>query len=171
VFFDCYVHEVNEMLSWAGADWSRAVAFGGPVGAAGANDEVPDTVTGTVEFENGVRASICFSQVSKTTNDTYFGIVGTTGRIDGDPWQPEGAGSLWVYTDGGLFRTQVIVSGEKASRGHLGFREQYDFFVRGVAEGRALICDIEDGIRTQRLMAALDRSLSEGRVVHRDEFG
>lgn len=170
IFFDCYVHEINEMLSWAGADFDRVAAFGAPVGATGANEDVPDTVTACIEFQGGVRASVCFSQVSKTTNDTHFGIVGTRGRIDGDPWQPEGAGSLCVYTDGGLFRTEITVTGAMASRGHLGFREQYDFFVRGIREGRTILCDVEDAIRTQRLMDALGRALSEGRVVSRAEM-
>jgi predicted dehydrogenase len=171
VFFDCFIHEINELLCWADADFERLSAFGAPAGEKGACADVsPETVVGCMEFANAIRAGVCFSSVSQTTDNTHFGVVGDQGRIDGNPWLPEGAGSLKIYTHGGLFRTEVVIDGKKASTGHLGFAEQYDFFVRGARGGKALICDIDDAIRTQRTMKAFDRSLAEGRVVERNEF-
>jgi len=171
VFFDCFVHEINELLCWADADFERVAAFGAPVGEKGRCADVsPETVVGCMEFDNAIRASVCFSSVSQTTDNTHFGVVGVDGRIDGNPWRPAGAGSLRIYTHDGLFRTEVVIDGKKASTGHLGFAEQYDFFVRGARDGTALICDVDDAIRTQRAMKAFDRALAEGRVVQRREI-
>lgn len=169
-FFDCMVHEFNDMVGWSGAPFVRVCAFGAPQGRVGANAaDTPDTVCATIEFENGVRASATFSQISETMNNNAFGLVGTAGRIDGDPWNPEGAGSYWLYTEKGLCREQVIIAGAKASRGHIGFREQYDYFLASVREGAPVVCGVARALETQRLMEALNRSLATGQVVRRSE--
>ncbi|MFZ2658482.1 MAG: Gfo/Idh/MocA family oxidoreductase [Victivallales bacterium] len=169
-FFDCMVHEFNDMFEFAGADFSRVCAFGAPVRQVGASQEMPETVSANIEFQNGVRASAAFSQVSATYRNNMFGVVGTKGRVDVDPYFPEGPGSFDLFTDNGLFRTKVVISKEKASSGHIGFEEQYDFFVKSIREGAPVICDVEKALKTQRMMEAFNISIKEGRIVARDEF-
>ena len=170
-FFDCLVHEFDELLHWTSADFERVCVFGAPRDECGPNpDENADTAAVCIEFANGIRASVGFSQISQTTNDTHFGVVGTRGRIDGDPWLPEGAGSLQVYTEGGLYRKTIAVSGSMASQGHLGFVEQYDRWLATIRRGAPNICDAASVLRTMTLMKALDISMSEYRPVTRAEI-
>ncbi|MBN1864711.1 MAG: Gfo/Idh/MocA family oxidoreductase [Victivallales bacterium] len=169
-FFDCMVHEFNDMFEFAGADFSRVCAFGAPLGKLGASQEMPDTVSANIEFQNGVRASAAFSQVSATYRNNMFGVVGTKGRVDVDPYFPEGPGAFELFTDNGLFRTKVVISKDKASSGHIGFSEQYDFFVKSIEEGAPVICDVGMALKTQRLMEAFNVSIKQGRTVARDEF-
>ncbi len=171
-FFDCCIHQVDILLTWMGCDFRRAQAMGARAGECGPTDDVPDTVAASIEFGNGVRANVSFSQVTRVRkiSESHFGVVGTSGRIDGNPWDPEHAGSLEVVTDGGLFRERIVVSGDMTSTGHLGFAEQHDAFLAAARGEGENVCDIESATRTQRLMAAFDLSLREGRIVSRDEF-
>jgi predicted dehydrogenase len=172
LFFDCMIHEIDGMLGFAGADFERVAAFGGAVGAKGLKpaDRPPHTVTACVEFSNAVRGSITFSERSQSYDNTHFGVVGDKGRIDGGLWEPSGAGSLKVYTDGGLYRTTIEIDGEKTSRGHLGFAEQYDFFTATIRDGAPNVSDAANALRTQRLVAAVERAMCEGRVIERQEL-
>ncbi len=172
MFFDCCIHQVDAMTMWLDSDFHRCYAMGAPLGACGPSDAVPDTVAACIEFANGVRATVGFTQTTevKTVNETLFGIVGTTGKLEGNPWDPEHAGSLDIYTDGGLFRNHVIVTGELTSTGHLGFREQHARFRDTILHGAPNVCSVEDALRTQRLMAALDIAIREDRPVLRSEF-
>ena len=171
LFFDCQVHEFSIMTKLAGSDFHRVCAFGAPQGRRGpVETDLPETVTASIEYKNGVRASAAFSQVSQTHKNDMFGFVGTDGRMVVDPFFPEGPGSLNLYTRKGLYKTETVVDGAKASHGHIGFTEQYDYFVRSVQEGAPVVADLANAIDTQRLMAAFELSIAEGRIVTRDEF-
>lgn len=171
-FLDCMIHEIDGMMEFADADFERAVAFGGPQGVRGRKplDQAPVTVSASVEFENAVRGSIAFSSLNRTYDNTHFGVVGDKGRIDAGTWEPDGAGSLKLLTQGGLFRTKIDIDGTKTTIGHLGFDEQYDFLLATLHSGGANISDAANSVRTQRLMTALEISMCEGRIVGREEL-
>ena len=169
--FDCACHYFDLLMMWAGARFERVCAFGGPLGSTGPNTkDMPTVANVIVEFANGVRGTYNLSQESKATNDSAFGLVGTAGRIDGDPWLPEGAGSLRVYTDRALYTTDIRISGQLASRGHLGFAEQHDVFIDAIQKGSAPACTADEAALGLRLMLAIDRSIATGRVVTYDEM-
>lgn len=171
LFFDCMIHEIDGLMHFAGADFERVAAYGAPQGVKGLKsaDQAPNTVTASIEFENAIRGSLAFSDLSATYDASHFGIVGDRGRIDGEMWEPYGAGSLKLYTHGGLYRTKIDIDGNKTSRGHLGFREQYNFFIDSIRNGAPNVSDVENGLRLQRIMAALELSMCEGRSVYRQE--
>jgi predicted dehydrogenase len=172
LFFDCMIHEIDGMMEFAGADFERVAAFGGPQGIKGRKpaDQPAHTVSACVEFANAVRGTITFSELSQTYDNTHFGVVGDKGRIDGGLWEPEGAGSLKLYTEGGVYRTSIAIDGQKATRGHLGFAEQYDHFLATIRRGAPNLSDAANGLRTQRILAALERAMTEDRTVRREEF-
>ena len=169
--FDCACHYLDLLMMWAGARFDRVCAFGGPPGSTGPNaDDMPTVANIIVEFANGVRATYSLSSVSKATNDSAFGLVGTAGRIDGDPWLPEGAGSLRLYTECALYTADIRISGQLASRGHLGFAEQHDVFIDAILQGTASACTAEEAMLGLKLMLAIDRSIATGRIVTYDEM-
>ena len=169
--FDCSCHYLDLLMMWAGARFERVCAFGGPPGSTGPNaDDMPTVANIIVEFANGVRGTYSLSSVSKSTNDSAFGLVGTAGRIEGDPWLPEGAGSLRLYTEKALYTTDIRINGQMASRGHLGFAEQHDVFIDAIQKGTAPACTVDEAAVGLRLMLAIDRSIATGRVVTYDEM-
>ncbi|MFW6059922.1 MAG: Gfo/Idh/MocA family protein [Phycisphaeraceae bacterium] len=172
LFFDCMIHELDGLMHFAGADFERVAAFGAPQGmkTPKPSDRPAETVTACVEFENAVRGSIAFSELSQTYENTQFGIVGDKGRIDGSMWEPEGAGSLRLYTEGGLYRTTIEINGSQTTRGHLGFVEQYDFFLATVRQGEPNVSDAANGLRVQRFLAAFERAMREDRTIQHNEF-
>ena len=59
----------------------------------------------------------------------------------------------------------LAFDGELTSRGHLGFGEQFDSFVAACLAGGPNVCPFPDAYATQRMMQAIDRSLTSGEVV------
>ncbi|MBN1558385.1 MAG: Gfo/Idh/MocA family oxidoreductase [Lentisphaerae bacterium] len=171
MFFDCQIHQFSLMMKLAGADFHRVCAFGGPKGRCGPHETaLPETVSASIEFANGIRASAALSQISQTHQNDMFGFVGTDGRIEVDPYFPEGPGSFKLYTAHGLYKTHTVVDGHKASHGHIGSTEQYDRLVDSIRTGAPVAADLRNAIDTQRLMKAFELSLAEGRIVKREEF-
>jgi len=171
LFFDCMIHELDGMRHFAGAAFHRVCAFGAPQGATGAkaDDHPPETVTACVEFENAVRGSVAFSQLVATHDHTRFGVVGDRGRLEATAAGPDGAGSVTLYSEGGLFHHRIDINGDKATRGHLGFAEQYDFFADSIVNRSPNVSSVDSAVRTQALMTAFDRAMAEDRTVFRRE--
>jgi predicted dehydrogenase len=135
-----------------------------------ARNSPAETVSASIEFANGIRASAALSQISQTHQNDMFGFVGTDGRIEVDPYFPEGPGSFKLYTAHGLYKTHTVVDGKKASHGHIGSAEQYDRLVDSIRTGAPVTADLRNAIDTQRLMKAFELSIAEGRIVLRDAF-
>lgn len=164
--FDCAVHYLDLIQQWAGAPVHRLAALGNRRGRLGAcADELPESAVISLEYRNGVRGTFNFGAVNFCNDDASFGVVGTTGRIMGNPWLPEGAGSFELRREGGVYRSQVVFDGKLTSTGHLGFREQFDNFVAAILDGGPNRCPIGDAIALHRQMVALDRALATGEVV------
>lgn len=167
--FDCAVHYFDLMAQWAGARVHRIVALGNLVGETGPSAQgLPKSAVVAIEYGNGVRGTYNFGAVNRFNDDASLGLAGTTGRIMGNPWLPEGAGSYELRLEGGLRRCQVVLDGNLTSRGHLGFTEQFGNFVSAVLDGAPNVCPIEDALATHRQMVAIDRSLATGEVVTLD---
>jgi len=164
--FDCAVHYLDLIQQWAGAPVRRLVALGNLVGKVGpCREELPESAAISVEYTNGVRGTYNFGSVNRFNDDASFGLAGTTGRIMGNPWLPEGAGSYELRLDRGIRKSQVVFDGGLTSRGHLGFSEQFDNFVKTVLDGAPNLCPVQDAIAIHRQMVAVDKSLATGRVV------
>jgi len=164
--FDCACHYFDLMGQWAGAPPERVAAFGNAPGRKGPNrDELPQVASIIVEYANGVKGTYSLSSVTPGDNQACFGVVGTRGRIEGDPWLPEQAGSLLVYAEDNRCRERIEMNGARNSRGHLGFDEQHDHFIAAVREGRPVQCSAAEARETLRLMLAIDRAIATGQVV------
>lgn len=164
--FDCACHYLNLMEAWAGARCVRLVAFGNVLGKTGpCANELPQTAAIALEYENGVRGTYNFGEENDFEDDASFGIVGTTGRIMGNPFQPEGAGSYELRTDRGARRGTLVFDGDICSRGHLGFAEQVDRFVQTVLDDAPNACPFEAALSTHNTLEAIDRSLASGEVM------
>jgi len=169
--FDCCCHYLDVMMLLAGTRWQRTCAFGGPIGYTGPNGaDLPELCHLLLEMENGVRITLNLSEHTPAPRYSGMGIAGTRGKLEADPWWPHGAGSIRLWESGGLYETEITVSGELASCGHLGFREQHVNFLRSIAEGAPPVCTPADAMETLLLNAALDASLRHGRVVLRSEI-
>ena len=169
--FDCCCHWWDILQLFAGARFYRLSAFGNTQGAVGPNpDAMPSVATVNFEYQNGVRGNLSMSEISPTPEASLFGVVGTRGIIYGNPWRPEGAGSLDCHTENGLYREQITISGAMASRGHLGFREQHDAFLDSILQGAPVVCTVEDGYEVVVLNTAVDRSIATGEVVLREDL-
>jgi len=164
--FDCAVHYFDLIQQWAGAPVCRVAALGNLLGRTGpCVDDLPETVVVAIEYANGVRGSYSFGAVNQFNDDAAFGLAGATGRIMGNPWYPEGAGSYDLRTDGGLRKSQVVFDGGLTSRGHLGFGEQFANFVAAVMDNGPNVCTVVDAIAIHRQMTAVDQSLATGRII------
>jgi myo-inositol 2-dehydrogenase/D-chiro-inositol 1-dehydrogenase len=169
--FDCACHYLDLLSIWAGAKPFRLCAFGAPLGEKGKDsDKIPEVASVMIEFENGVKASYNLSQVSRNAQNSTCGIAASNGKIEADPFFPEKAGSMTVHSEGGLYKSTIVINGEKTSRGHLGFTEQHDPFIDAINKGTPPACGIDEGIEIDRLMSAIDKSIAEGRVVHLEEI-
>jgi predicted dehydrogenase len=167
--FDCAVHYLDLIQQWAGAPVYRVVVLGNVLEKTGpCEKELPLSAAIALEYRNGVRGTFNFGAANRFNDDASFGLAGTTGRIMGNPWLPEGAGSYEVRLDGGIRKSQVVFDGNLTSRGHLGFKEQFDNFVQMVLDGGPNLCSVDDAIAIHRQMAAIDRSLATGDVVTLD---
>jgi predicted dehydrogenase len=169
--FDCGCHYFDVLQLLAGAPFVRVSAFGTGLGQTGPNaDRVPDVAAVILEFANGAKGSHSLSEHTPTAEQSFFGVAGTRGIIYGDPWMPEKAGSLNCVTHDGLYKERIVISGDKASGGHLGFFEQHDAFLDAILDGGVVPCSVEDAHETARLLAAVDRSLATGQTVTREEI-
>ncbi len=168
---DCLCHYMDILGLFAGAPFHRVTAYGTEPGKIGPNpDRIAAVATVIFEYENGVKSNVSLSEVTPSPESSLFGLVGTNGMINGNPWRPEGAGSLDCYLDGGLYREQIAINGAMASRGHLGFTEQHDAFERAITEGAPVPCSLDDGYETQIMMAAVDRSVATGDTIFRKDL-
>lgn len=165
--FDCCCHYYDMMAYIAGGHYGRVCAFGGPIGGTGPlrKGQLPDVVNTIVEMDNGVKLTLNLSEVTKAPYHSFFGIAGTRGKIESDPWAPEGAGSLKVYSDEGLFTSNIVISGQHASTGHLGFLEQHKRFINTILARKANVCTAAEGLENLQLLDAILRSLKTGQVV------
>jgi len=169
--FDCCCHYWDILQLFAGARFHRVSAFGSRQGGIGPNaDQIPSVATVNFEYQNGVKGNLSSSEISPTPEASLFGVVGTNGIIYGNPWRPEGAGSLDCYTEGCLYREQITISGALASRGHLGFREQHEAFLDSILQGAPVVCTVDDGYEVVLLNTAVDQSIATGKVVLRDDL-
>ncbi len=169
--FDCGCHYLDILTLWAGAAPLRVCAFGNPLGATGPNkNDLPEIVSVIIEFENGVKASFNLSQHSVNCQGSTCGVAGTNGKIEGDPYYPEKSGSLNVHANGGLYKYNIVINGEMASQGHLGFNEQHDTFIDAVFKDIPPACSVDEGIKNEYLLHAIDRSITEDRVVYLQEI-
>ena len=164
--FDCCCHYYDMMAYIAGGHYHRVCAFGGPVGATGPlRKGLPDVVNTIVEMDNGAKLTLNLSEVTKAPYHSFFGIVGTKGKIESDPWSPQGAGSLKLYSDEGLYTTDIVINGQMASTGHLGFLEQHKRFIDTITARRANVCTTSAALENLALLDAVLRSLRTGQVV------
>lgn len=164
--FDCAVHYFDVVQQWAGAPLVRLAAMGNLLGATGpCPDCLPGSAAVAMEYANGVRGTFNFGEHNDCNDDASFGIVGTTGRIMGNPWLPEKAGSFELRTHQGRRRYNVVFDGKLCSTGHLGFREQFQNFVHAALDGGPNMCPFGDALAVHKMMRAIDRSLATGAVV------
>ncbi|HOJ38892.1 MAG TPA: Gfo/Idh/MocA family oxidoreductase [bacterium] len=169
--FDCLCHYMDILSLFAGAVFDRVSAFGTEVGQTGLNpDRIPRVATVIFEYASGAKGNVSLSEVTPSPENSLFGVVGTDGIIYGNPWRPEGAGSLDAYTRGCLYREQISISGSLASRGHLGFAEQHDAFQQAILKGEPVPCSFEDAFEVLLMTRAVDRSLATGTTVSRQEM-
>jgi predicted dehydrogenase len=162
--FDCSVHYLDIISQWAGAPLSRLVALGNRLGCTGPcpSDELPESAAVALEYVNGVRGTFNFGGRNSFNDDAIFGVAGTSGCIRGNPI---GAGHYELRTHGGICVSDVRFDPALTSVGHLGFAEQWEFFLDSVFEGAPLVCSLDDGVRVHRMMRAIDRSLGTGEVI------
>lgn len=169
--FDCCCHYWDILQLFAGARFHRVSAFGNKQGGIGPNaDTIPNVATVNFEYQNGVKGNLSSSEISPTPETSLFGVVGTNGIIYGNPWRPEGAGSLDCYSEGCLYREQITINGTMASCGHLGFREQHDAFLNSILQGAPVVCTVDDGYEVVLLNTAVDQSIATGNVIFRDDL-
>lgn len=169
--FDCCCHYWDILQLLAGARIHRLSAFGHEKGKIGPNDKaIPSVATVNFEYANGVRGNLSLSEISPAPESSLFGVVGTNGIVYGNPWRPEGAGSLDCYVDGGMYREQIVINGTLASRGHLGFAEQHTAFLNAILESQPVPCTLDDALEAAIVGAAIERSLSSGNTVLRSEI-
>lgn len=168
---DCCCHYIDVISTFAGAPFYRITAYGTAKGKKGPNpDEIAQVAAAIFEYDNGVKGSLHLSEVTPTTSNSLFGVAGTKGIIYGDPWLPEGAGSLECHTEGCLYREKISINGSMASRGHLGFAEQHDAFMNSILEGAKVVCSFDDAYEVLLMTLALDRSVSTGETVFRSDI-
>ena len=172
LLFDCSPHYLDIMQLLAGAPFHRMSAYGNEPGKIGANpDRIPQVTSIVLEYRNGVRGGYTLSEITPVTgNCAFFGVAGTRGIVYGNPWDPQGAGSLECQLEDGLYLDTVRINGTMASRGHLGFKEQHAAFLKAIATGAGNPCTIDDGYEVDLIMAAVDRSLTSGQSVTRAEM-
>jgi predicted dehydrogenase len=160
------VHYIDLMRHWAGAPLERVFVMGNVAGVTGAQPEgLPQTAIIALEYANGVRGCYNFGGLTVVNDDASFGVVGSTGRIVGNPWLPEGAGSYELRTDGGRRKGTLVFDAKLTSPGHLGFAEQLDNFIATVLDDAPNVCPVADAVETHRMMTAIDRSLATGQPV------
>jgi len=168
---DCCPHYIDVISIFAGAPFYRITAYGTAKGKKGPNPEDMAEVAAVMfEYENGVKGNLNMSQITPANPNSLFGVAGTRGIIYGDPWLPEGAGSLDCYTEGCLYRERITISGSMASRGHLGFVEQHDAFMKSILEGAKVVCSFDDAYEILLMSQAIDRSVSTGETVLRSDI-
>jgi predicted dehydrogenase len=164
--FDCAVHYFDIMQQWAGAPVVRIAAFGNALKTTGPQAEgLPESAVVCLEYANGVRGTYNFCETTKVNDDSSFGLAGTTGRIAGNPWLPEGAGSFELRTDRGVMKAQCVFDAKLTSPGHLGFTEEMERFARTVLDGAPNVCCFEDALALHKQMMAIDQALATGEVV------
>ena len=167
---DCGCHYLDILTLWAGAPPFRVCAFGNRLDVAGPNaNDIPEIAAVIIEFENGVKATFNLSQHSRNVQNSTCGIAGTNGKIEGEPYYPEKAGSLNVHAHGGLYKQSIVINGEMTSCGHLGFAEQHDAFIDAVFKGMPPACSVQEGLEIEYLLHAIDKSIAEDRVVYLKE--
>jgi predicted dehydrogenase len=168
---DCCPHYIDIMSMFAGARFYRITAYGTAKGKKGPNPkDMPEVAAVIFEYENGVKGNLNLSQITPAYPNSLFGVAGTKGIIYGDPWLPEGAGSLDCYTEGCLYRERITISGTMASRGHLGFAEQHDAFMNSILKGTKIVCTFDDAYEVLLMSKAIDRSVSTGETIFRSEL-
>lgn len=165
--FDCAPHYFDLMQQWAGARAVRVAALGHQLGRTGpCASETIQSAAVCVEYANGVRGTFNFGDHNDLHDGASFGVVGATGRIMGNPYYPHGAGSFELRTARGARVDQVAFDGQLCSRGHLGFAEQLDHFVRTVLDGAPNVCDFAAALHVHEQMRAIDQALASGQVVN-----
>ena len=162
--FDCSVHYLDLISQWAGAPLARLVALGNVSGQSGVCpvDRLPESAAISLDYANGVRGTFSFGGINSFNDDAIFGIAGTSGCIRGNPI---GAGHYELRTDGGVRVSEVRFDPQLTSSGHLGFAEQWDFFLDSILEGTPNVCPFEDALTVHRMMMALDKSLGSNEVI------
>jgi len=165
-FFDCSVHPMDLMRQWAGASVSRVAVLGNRRGRTGAQPEgLPQSAAIAMEYANGVRGTFNFGAVNEFRDESTFGVAGTTGRVQGSMFYPQGAGSYELRTHRGERVGHIHLDASLTSPGHLGFAEQMPRFVGTVLDGEPNVCDFDAAYETHRLMAMLDMALARGTVI------
>lgn len=168
-FFDCAVHYVDILQQWAGAPLVRVAAFGNELGKVGPEaTKLPLSAAVSLEYANGVRGTYNFSETANHNDDASFGLVGTSGRIMGNPWLPLGAGSFELRTQGGMVVSNSVFDPAFTSPGHLGFAEEMVAFADTVLEGKPNVCSYDDALALHRQMVAIDRAFATGQVISLD---
>lgn len=168
--FDCCCHYFDMMMLLAESRFDRVCAFGGPARRSGPNAaDVPQVAHAILDLANGVKVTMNVSEVSPSPRTSFFGIACTRGTLEIDPYYPDGAGSIEVYAENGLYRNTIRFNPKKTSPGHLGFFEQHEVFLAAIREGTPVACTFREALELEYLNEALDRSLAEGRVVTREE--
>ncbi|MFP4028824.1 MAG: Gfo/Idh/MocA family protein [Candidatus Brocadiia bacterium] len=170
--FDCMPHYFDVMQLLAGARFERLSAFGHEPGKTGVNaDRIPTIASVMLEYRNGVKGTHLLSGVTPVTgNSSHFGVAGTRGIVYGNPWDPDGAGSLECQLEDGLYQNTIRINGDMASRGHLGFREQHEAFVRIIKTGDGNPCTADEAYEVDVTMEAIDRSLTTGKTISREDI-
>lgn len=159
--FDCSPHFLDIIEQWAGAPVQRLSALGNVRGKTGPSpsDVLPESAAIALEYANGVRGTFNFGGVNVFGDDATFGVAGTTGCIRGNP---NYAGSYELRAQSGRLVSQMVFDPKKTSSGHLGFSEQWEFFLDTVLEGAPNVCSFEDARQVHRMMKAIDRALTSG---------
>jgi predicted dehydrogenase len=168
--YDCCCHYFDMMFYIAESRFERVCAFGGPPLTKGINtDKMPKVTNVIIELENGVKSTLNLSDVTNAPRHCEAGVVGTKGKIAVEPYFPHGAGSLKYYAENSLIENELIINGELASTGHLGFSEQHASFYQSVTENKPVVCTARDALDLVYLNKAIDMSLSTGKVISRQE--
>ncbi len=167
--FDCGCHYYNILENWAGAPAKRICVFGNMLGKTGPTaDLIPETAIIMFEYANGVRGVFNLSEKCPNLQGSTCGVAGTNGKIEADPYYPDGAGSIFVHANGGEFQYNIDIKDTGKydfSPGHLGFREQHTAFMDSILNGAEVQVTAEDGLQVTRILEAIDQSLATGQVV------
>jgi len=150
------------------------------------NIEVEDTLVGTIQFANGVLATVLVSTAAYPGYTASLGLYGTQGSamIDGDELKvfAVNGGEQFVAKSASLHALQVAMGGTKSATENAGsdsgkfeqdtfawgdaHREQFADFIRCCRDGRTPLVDGREGRNAVELVLALYESAKTGQVVH-----
>lgn len=166
--FDCCCHYLDILCLLADGRHHRVCAFGNKARRTGVpKDSLAEVASVIIELDNGVKLSLNLSEVTPARFHGQFGLVGTGGKVFGDLWGTEGAGSLKVYGNEGVYESEVNIMAAKASTGHLGFFEQHQDFYNSITRAAPVVSTVANALENSLMMDAILQAVRTGCVVTR----